>query len=364
MIVRFRNLCLMAAAACAVLLAADCHAFLISMSPPKIEIISKPGQTHKSQIKFINNGEETLTMKAYTEDWVYDATGDKQFKPAGTTPFSCAGWVHVKPDSFVLKPKESVVVECIIDTPADAAGSHVAVAFFETSIGDLQNQSVTVSYGARIGCVIYQRTEGSTTIKADVKEIQVSAPDDNKPLKFTVAMENTGNSYIRGKGDISIIDSTGGLFGKTTFSEANSLPGDTVSTTSEWNGGLPEGEYDIIATIDIEAQEPIVLEKTISVKNNVEIESVDLADEGNGTVCNVTVSNSGNITFGAEGTLVVCDKGGAALYETGFQINSCYPSEKETAKINLSGIPPEAAYIEARIPFKDTVLKKRYDITM
>lgn len=284
-------------------------AFSMNLDPPRLELSIPPGGSKSGVIRVGNSGDATLKLKAYVQDWIYDPPGDRVFKPAGTTPLSCSNWIHLYPEEFEIKPGEKAEAIYTLSVPPDATGGHYAVIFFEGTLGaNAAEEGVVVRLAGRMGTIVLEETEGTIIKNGEIVSLKFSRPDENRPLDVDIAFKNEGNVFLAPSGVINIIDKEGIFFGRQEFQLKGTLPGDVIEEKVSLLSSLPEGEYDLIATLDLGAEEAAVKEDKITVTKKGEINKVDISFlQGKPPVFSIDFSNIGNLNIEAEGKIDILD---------------------------------------------------------
>ncbi len=249
----------------------NAEALSVGIDKPRIEAKSAPGSAPNGVIKVKNKGDVPASVQASVEDWIYDANGKREFKPAGSTPFSCGNWIEITPQSTIVPSGREGEFAYTIRVPNDAVGGHYAIIFFSSSsVEEEESKGTAVKLVGRIGSVVYHEVEGKTNKAASITSMDISKPEVNKPLTLTYTFKNEGNTFLRLKGILNILDKAGTIFGKAeSESMLGSLPGDIRKDTIKWFGALPKGSYDIILTVDIgEDVPPLVRQTSITMERD------------------------------------------------------------------------------------------------
>lgn len=345
----------------------EASAFSINISPPSIHISVPPGGAKSGAITVENKSDDPMDVKAYIEDWVYTADGGKTFKPAGTTPLSCAKWITINPQKFHLEPKGKLGVQYTISVPQDAEGGHYAVIFFESALNEAEatEGNVVVRFSGRIGSIIYQETEGKVNKVGSITSFTSGRPDQNNPLEFKITLKNEGNTHILANGILNIMDKDGNVLGKKEFGPINTLSGETRECKAEWLGELPEGTYDAIATLDIGGGAPLVAETVLTVSSSGAIDKIDVDSGTNRPAFNVIVNNTGNLNVKAEGRVDILDRTGAVLQTVPLKKALIAPNTQKGMEAKADApLAPGNYKAKAVVMFGDKELIKEGDFTI
>jgi hypothetical protein len=288
-----------------------CYGFAMNITPPSFKTTVKVGESTTGNITVINKGEIDIGVKAYVQDWVYDSEGRRTFHAAGTTPYSCAKWIHLFPTKFQLEAGKKMGVQYTINVPADAKGGYYAVIFFESiPMGEYEGEEgVVVRFSGRLGTIAYIETETGSVYNGAIESLSVTPPQSNKPLEMALSFENTGNVYIGAEGILNIIDEEGNIFGKEKFGPLNTLPGDTREAKLEWFGDLEEGTYYAVVTLDIGTGNPIVKERKLNIFFGGAVNTFSIDLSSGKPSFSVIVENTGHLNIDASGRIELIKDG-------------------------------------------------------
>lgn len=235
-----------------------CAAFSVNIDPPSIWVSAAPNSSRSGSIMVENRGSDDVAVNAYAEDWVYSKDRSKEFKKAGTTPYSCANWVVLYPSTFILKPGRVQEVKYTISVPSTAQGGYYSVIFFESKLDSpAATKRSNVILMGRIGTIVYLETLGASKKSASISGLIFSKPSPAKPYEAKVIVKNEGNAAVSAEGNVIVTDDSARLYARLDIKKFYVLQGETVPVKAYWQGNLPEGEYDVIATIDMGGKTPV-----------------------------------------------------------------------------------------------------------
>ncbi|MBU0479263.1 hypothetical protein KKC91_11950 [bacterium] len=348
-------------------LLSEAMAFSINLDPPNLTLSIPPGGSESGIITLTNKGDVSLRVVVYTGDWTYGVDGVKEFGPAGTTPFSCADWLHIFPTEFELPAGESKEVQYTLTVPLDASGGHYGVIFFEADIGMQPSLGTSVRVAGRIGTIILQETEGMVDRRGSIVSLTTGPPDENKGFDINLRFKNEGNVRIGAKGTVNIIDKDGNFFGREEFPEIKTLPGDIRESMATWLGRLPVGEYFLVVTVDIGGEEVAIEELKITVikKGQIEEVSADFLPDGTPEF-SVKVANIGNINIEAKGRVEILDANKKIIQTLPLKEDLILPKRERVFTVGLdSPLSPGEYFLAATVDMgKGEVAVKEQKITV
>ncbi len=245
-------------------LSACAYGFSLNVDPSSLWLSAAPGESASGSIIVENRGDEEITVRAYAEDWVYQADRSKAFKKPGSAKYSCSRWISIYPDSFKLGARESKSVNYTVTSPLDSSGGYYSVIFFETqkeSFNLVRKPNVIIA--GRIGTIVYLDTKGRSEKKAVLENFLVSNAAYGKPMYFKLFLKNEGNTFVAPTGNIIITDQDARLYARIDLKKNYLLQGEKVAIVEKWTNSLSAGTYDVIATIDYGAGAPISAQRRI-----------------------------------------------------------------------------------------------------
>jgi hypothetical protein len=226
----------------------------VRINQPKVRLSIPPGQSKSGQIAIENSADQTVQIKCYLEDWFYTTGGDggKEFRAASTTPLSCASWVNFSPAEFSIGPYGRQFINYRVNVPSTAEGGHYAVLFFETVIGESQDElGFNVLVLGRIGSLFYIEPEGTIHKEAILHNIEIKPISEKEGFKITAIFRNIGNVDITASGNFNLINEEGLVLARGKFNDAYTFPDDEVTLKALWDKRVDPGIYYLIITLDL-----------------------------------------------------------------------------------------------------------------
>lgn len=323
-------------------------AFNARISRPIVHETLAPGETAHGTIEIENQEESPLSFEIYLQDWEYidGGSGEKLFSVPGTSPSSSANWITYFPDHLDLPARGKGLVEYTIRVPQEgASGGYYTVLFFESVIarGMADEKGVSVQYTGRIGSLFEIEVAGTVRRTAEISEVTVGRPDEDRPLAMSFTLKNTGNVILRPKAYFNIVDDRGQYFGRGEFKPIYLSPNRSGSTATEWTGNLSPGSYTVVLTIDLGGEEILVSEHPLEVKRSVVIERVTLDDRTH-LAADVLLRNDGNFLVDGQGALTVGTPAGQTIGQGTFTVEALAPNERRHVKVTGLGAAPAGRY--------------------
>ena len=234
----------------------------------KIEERLLPGETKEGKIQVTNDENQIMRLKIYTQDWSYTSTcdGTKNFSPAGLMPCSCSPWIQIYPDQLTLPPKQSQDIRYIISVPQDAKGGYQSVIFFESILGQSERgKEKVVTLSARLASLVFLEVRGTVSKQGVIRSLTLTRQPGSKVLEMKLVFENRGNTHLIFEPMFDLFNPEGMPVARGTFAKIYTLPGNTATVATQWLGGLAEGVYDLVLTLDLGDDQILVREWKIKV---------------------------------------------------------------------------------------------------
>lgn len=252
--------------------------FGLSIAPSVVRLKGKPGLSQDSAVRVFNNGVSPLQVLSEVSDVGNRVDENKnlvrEFFPPGTLPFSCAKWILLREEEFILPPGESHEAKFLLSPPPDASGGSVCVVFFrgvpapDGGAGPgAEKTKATIQIQPRLGAMIFHEVEGTVQRTGHLTDVSVEAPTAGSPLKLRYVFKNTGNADILITGNFYLLDADKALVSKADLKPIRTFPGDEGHGETEWTGNLSPGKYQLVITFELgpETQEVIVKELELNI---------------------------------------------------------------------------------------------------
>ncbi|TSC94711.1 MAG: exported protein of unknown function [Candidatus Berkelbacteria bacterium Athens1014_28] len=185
----------------------------LTISPPILELETKPGETYNQTIKITNPTNNLIEV--YPQVMNFRASGEggePAFYPATEeeAKFSLAQWIKFNQSKVALTPNQVVEFNYSIEVPADAeAGGHYGVIFFATQPPKAEENQNQISISSMIGSLILAKIPGTIIEKGFLESFKANRIYLKLPATFEVRISNLGNVHFKPKGNITIK----GMFG-------------------------------------------------------------------------------------------------------------------------------------------------------
>jgi len=179
--------------------------------PPRLgddnDLSAAPGEKIQTTIKVLNNSDKAFTINTSVDDFIINEDGET---PVAMTEdviyrWSLKNWLILTPEFQVLQPKQTGIINVIIDIPSDALpGGHYAMVTHkpvELNGEKFQDESAS-KISQRVGTLMYVVVEGPINEEAFVRDFSMPDFTEYGPVPFSFIVDNQSDIHI--KPDISI----------------------------------------------------------------------------------------------------------------------------------------------------------------
>ena len=245
--------------------------------PMQFTLSGKPGETVTCTMKAENMGEETVSIKIATKDFIKGLYGEEKQVEPGTVKRGCAGWIRISPQKLDLAPHETRTINFSMTIPMDGEGTYWG------NILVSQVSKPTLSRTIKKGGTSFQifalqdmlirvlvNVPGTEQKKGVITDISVKDQKTGGMTTIEVVFENQGNSLLKCNGQIQVRDENGETvrtipleYGHAPFTV---YPGGRRVVYGHIKEKLPPGDYILLTIIDYGGEDLVAGEMEFEVK--------------------------------------------------------------------------------------------------
>ena len=209
-----------------------------------------PGENYKGELTVWNLKSDTtkyfIYVKGFRQVEDYPGTAipltDEQEDNA---PYSAADWFTMELEELDLVPQKNITIGYTIDVPVDIAfGEYHAKIFLSSEPPDEilteDDAAAFTALGSGPNILIQVGEESDIIEEADLIKFDSDRHFYEKPdVKLYTEFENTGNTHVTPKGDISIVNIFGTEVARMSFNpgDISTLRGETARYEEVWSPG-------------------------------------------------------------------------------------------------------------------------------
>jgi len=221
-----------------------CFALTLSLDQPSLHLETARGSRTTHKINLANRGDSPLRLKVYVQDWQYAENGAKEFLMPGSSPYSCTDWITLSGEELTIPANSKREFTFDLQTPEKAEGGRQAVIFFET----VDNTDVgQISYGARLGTLVYQRTRKNTIMAIDPQTLAFGLRDGQ--YVYELSFRNNGNAWNAVRGSLALIEE-GKVLEQAELGAQGILPGEAAVYTGTFTSQPQSDRVEVLYTLE------------------------------------------------------------------------------------------------------------------
>jgi hypothetical protein len=232
----------LAAILAAILTATAVHSQSLTLSPAVVPLSGSFGQSAQHALTLHNGSEQELAFTLEARDMVV-RNGKRTSVAAGELPDSIAATVVFSPRQVRVPAGQSRTVSVTLTVP-NAVQHRAVVTVFRAA--------TPISQGGRqtylsLGTLFTFTLSENASLAADLR---AQPPTEAANARLESRLFNDGSEPIEPRGMAVILDSKGGLVGKTAMPSRRLLPGERATVSAEYPGALAPGTYRALVTLD------------------------------------------------------------------------------------------------------------------
>lgn len=210
------------------------HRFQVS--PVKLEIAAKPGETQTRTVQLVNNGTENIIIDVETKDYRQRADSSFVLASPGHESFSPATWVSVEETALVLAPGEVRDCTITVRVPLNVeSGGHYACTLF--SVNGSQPYTTGLKIDGRIGATLLITVDGGPIRRMGMlKAFDIRTSLFSRQVDAEALFQNVGNVHVTTIQDVTFKNVFGREVGVASCDPITVLPGARRFLGATWTG--------------------------------------------------------------------------------------------------------------------------------
>lgn len=234
--------------------AAEIPDYQIQISPVKIELDLKPGETTEAKFKVQNTGNKTFDYKMGVRPFSVSGDDYKQDISTETKYNDIVKWISFSEPEGTIESDHEVEMTLTVKVPKDVpAGGQYAMVMAGMIEPASENTGSGITAEKQVGMLVYSKNvEGETRRTGEIVENKVPSFMFAPPIQATSVVENTGNVHMEATYVMQVYP----LFGdEEVYSNEESpetrtiLPETRRLNTMSWNGAPQLGIFKVRQTV-------------------------------------------------------------------------------------------------------------------
>jgi hypothetical protein len=254
-------------------------AFAIGISPLRVEIKAKPGETIEASVQAFNSKEEEQVVVLTKGDFTMNQNEDLDFytEPNPENTHSMMDWIVLPEENTPVEARGGVEIKYTINVPENAKSqSYYGVVFVSSADPEVIDTGIGVGVVTNVAQLILLEVEGDLKTEINVDDFKIDQKENN--VRFLTSVVNKGNTHDAAQGKIIIADKKLEVLEELELNKEkhNSLPGIKKTFANNWIK-FPEyqkGVYYAYLDLKDENQNPFYAEIKYRINNDGKIETL------------------------------------------------------------------------------------------
>ena len=213
------------------------------------------GDEATGSVRVSNPGTEPVTVELAEVDAETAQTGGSAFADAAATPAAAATWLQLDESQVTIEPGEQVSVAFTVQPPAGTApGQYLAgitafiPAVVEASLSDAGQAGASVTMQTRYVIGVQVDVPGAWTPQMTITG--ASAMEQPSGTKLGIAMENTGDTFIKPEGKVTLSNADLTPILEQPIALGTFLTGTELTYPVAWPGAPLGGDYGVAVELN------------------------------------------------------------------------------------------------------------------
>lgn len=207
-----------------------------------------PGEKLQATVKIRNNSTKAFTINTAIDDFIIGDDGETPIVVTEDVDYrwSLKNWLILAPDFQVLQPRQTGIINVIIDVPADALpGGHYAMITHKPVglNGEKFQDSASSLISQRVGTLLYVLVEGPINEEAFVRDFKFPNFTEYGPVPFSFTVDNQSDLHIKPEISIEIYNLLGIKVDTIAIESKNVFPMVSRTFDGEWDAVWGTGFY-------------------------------------------------------------------------------------------------------------------------
>ncbi|MBI5871135.1 MAG: hypothetical protein HZB44_09355 [Actinobacteria bacterium] len=222
------------------------------ISPTKVELEMKPGQSASRDIMVANRTGSTVTIEFSMEDFEgsTDPSQATVFMGEEDSSWGARKWLEPEISSIVLKQGETVTFRTKVNVPSTAEpGGHYAALFAFSTYETEDAAGTAINITSRVGTLFLIKVAGTVEEQGNLSKPEVSGFSEYGPIDIGLVFNNEGNVHLKPSGRVIVTNILGQAVAEIPAPEWVVLPESSRRSVVKWDSHYLFGRYTARAEI-------------------------------------------------------------------------------------------------------------------
>lgn len=235
------------------------------ISPTKVELEIKPGESAEREIAVANRTGSTITIEFSMEDFEgsTDPSQATVFFGDEDSSWGARKWLEPELASIVLKQGETVTFRTKINVPKSAEpGGHYAALFAFSTYETEDEAGTAINITSRVGTLFLIKVAGSVVEQGNLSKPEISTFSEYGPIDIGLIFSNEGNIHLKPSGRVIITNILGQSVAEIPVPEWVVLPESSRRNIIKWDSHYLFGRYTARAEIGYTSDGTAIIQST------------------------------------------------------------------------------------------------------
>lgn len=224
----------------------------LAISPTKVELDARPGETLSRDVKVANQTGDTVTIMFSVED--FEGSSDPSqatvFMGDEVSDWGARDWLDPEVTSIVLQQGETITFRVRVTVPRNAeAGGRYAALFASPTTETVVDEESTSGESGRVSCLFLVRVSGYVFEAGNLDELKVPSLLEYGPVDFGIIFNNESNVHQKPSGRVTVTNLLGRTVEDLPVTEWVVLAESSRMTNVQWDSRYLFGRYTATAEI-------------------------------------------------------------------------------------------------------------------
>lgn len=225
-IIRAAKAALFILSVCLCFVAESTAAISLTVAPPYIEKIARPGSRISDVIMFRNGGTEPMNVSVSFVDFGVNEDGTVREKPPGTDSASILPFTQISPLRARVRPNEEIIFHYTVNAPKEFRQLRTMIMF--AGMPEVEAKGNQVVLAPRVGIPLYVESTSARPAFLEVSDVQFTRSAEAKDaIDLSMNIRNAGDRNLRSTGTVRVRSSDARFDHTFEFNEGHEpvLPG-------------------------------------------------------------------------------------------------------------------------------------------
>lgn len=252
-------------------LSVESESITLTAMPPRLgddlSLKVAPGKKLQTAIKVRNNSNKAFTINTAIDDFIIGDDGETPIVVTEDVDYrwSLKNWLILAPDFQVLQPRQTGIINVIIEVPTNAlpGGHYAMITHRPVGLNGEKFQDSASSYiSQRVGTLLYVVVDGPINEEAFVRDFKMPNFTEYGPVPLSFTVDNQSDLHIKPEISVEIYNLLGMKVDTIAIESKNVFPMVSRAFNGQWDAVWGSGYYTAKLTMAYGNSGQVVVVKT------------------------------------------------------------------------------------------------------